>query len=216
MFKRVFVLFVKLNRAGQSCQFSLQCFYFKLKSDWTTVQVRPVGWGGGGSVGLDEPPPPPTEAIEFHLAWLKQGSKVCKDNKPYAAICFKWDLNFRVSGGFAPWPPTWTPLAAPRPSAFGSSTSLKKTPPLSDQPTGLQVQSSQSHSMDALNITENINNIENKQRQTQKQKQKQYITYRKDKDKNTDPKTIRLSLPQNDKIIFYLQQSVVSETCFCF
>ena len=32
---------------------------------------------------------PPTEAIEFHLAWLKQGSKVCKDNKPYAAICFK-------------------------------------------------------------------------------------------------------------------------------
>ena len=44
----------------------------------------PVGWGG--SVGSDEPP---TEAIEFHLAWLKQGSKVCKDNKPYAAKCFK-------------------------------------------------------------------------------------------------------------------------------
>ena len=42
----------------------------------------------GGSVGSDEPPlpPPPTEAIEFHLAWLKQGNKVCKDNKPYAAI----------------------------------------------------------------------------------------------------------------------------------
>ena len=48
---------------------------------------RPVGWGG--SVGSDEPP---TEAIEFHLAWMKQGSKVCKDNKPYAAICFKGDL----------------------------------------------------------------------------------------------------------------------------
>ena len=51
------------------------------------LHSRPVGWGG--SVGSDEPPPPPTEAIKFHLAWLKQGSKVCKDNKPYAAICFK-------------------------------------------------------------------------------------------------------------------------------
>ena len=46
-------------------------------------------------------------------------------------------VNFRASGGFAPWPRTWTPLAAPRPPAFGSSTSLKKNPPLSDQPTGL-------------------------------------------------------------------------------
>ena len=45
---------------------------------------RPVGWGV-----LWVRTNPPTEAIEFHLAWLKQGSKVCKDNKPYAAICFK-------------------------------------------------------------------------------------------------------------------------------
>ena len=48
------------------------------------VRSRPVGWRV-----LWVRTDPPTEAIEFHLAWLKQGSKVCKDNKPYAAICFK-------------------------------------------------------------------------------------------------------------------------------
>ena len=52
------------------------------------ADVRPVGWGVLW-VRTNPPPPPPTEAIEFHLAWLKQGSKVCKDNKPYAAICLK-------------------------------------------------------------------------------------------------------------------------------
>ena len=92
----------------------------------TVRNFKPVGWGGGGSVGSDEPP---TEAIEFHLAWLKQGCKVCKDNKPLCSNMFQVRLvNFRA-GGFAPWPPTWTPLAAPRPPAFGSSTSLKKNPP---------------------------------------------------------------------------------------
>ena len=49
----------------------------------------------GGFCGFGRTPP--TEAIEFHLAWLKQGSKVCKDNKPYAAICCIYYMLYKIA-----------------------------------------------------------------------------------------------------------------------
>ena len=59
--------------------------YARKNRDLLTNDIQARRLGGFCGFGRT----PPTETIEFHLAWLKQGSKVCKDNKPYVAICLK-------------------------------------------------------------------------------------------------------------------------------